>query len=131
MIKKNINPKRIVLILVLMLGFITNSFAQKNQTSDEGMLPINRGEDGNFMSEKVVFKNNLKKIEGTYQIQVSISGYTVPLSESLYDKIQSQRKENEDVYLILDENSKLFLPARIKINTAGFKKLDLIKVVIK
>lgn len=129
--KKNVNSKRIVLILVIMLGFITNSFAQKNPAYNEEMVPINRGEDGNFMSEKVIFKNNLKKIEGTYQIQISKSGYAVPLSESLYDKIQSERKENEDVYLALDENSNLFLPARIKINAVGFKKLEPVKVVIK
>ena len=131
MIKKVINPNRIVLILVLMLGFIASTHAQKNQISNEGMTPINRDVNGNFISEKAIFKNNLKEIEGTYQIQVSKSGYTVPLSESLYDKIQSQRKENEDVYLILDENSKLFLPARIKIKSVGFTKLDPIKVIIK
>lgn len=129
--KKNTYLKRIVYILVLLFGFITNSFAQKNQTINEGSTPINRKDDGSYMSEKEMFKNNLKKIEGTYQIQVSKSEYTIPISESLYNIILSQRKENEDVYLVLDENSSLFLPSRIKINEIGFKKLEPIKVVIK
>lgn len=129
--KKNANLKKVVFFLVLLLGFITNSFAQKNPAYNDEMIPINRNEDGSFMSEKDMFKNNLKKIEGTYQIQVSKSGYTVPISESLYDKIQSQRKENEDVYLVLDQNSSLFLPAKIKIDAVTFKKLEPIIVVIK
>lgn len=129
--KKNTYLKRITYILVLLFGFIINSFAQKNHSLNQGTAPINRKDDGSFMSEKEMFKNNLKKIEGTYQIQVSKSEYTVPISESLYNIILSERKENEDVYLILNENSSLFLPARIKINAIGFKRLEPIKVVTK
>ena len=129
--KKNIYSNKFFLILVLLLGFITNSFAQKNPVYNDEMIPLNRSEDGRFLSENQIFKNNLKKIEGTYQIQISKSEYTVPISESLYDKIQSSRKENEDVVLFLDENSNLFLPSENKINAIGFKKLEPIKVVIK
>jgi len=129
--KKNIYSNKFFLILVLFLGFITNSFAQKNPVYNDEMIPLNRSEDGRFLSENQIFKNNLKKIEGTYQIQISKSEYTVPISESLYDKIQSSRKENEDVVLFLDENSNLFLPSENKINAIGFKKLEPIKVVIK
>ncbi|SEQ22915.1 hypothetical protein SAMN05444005_1162 [Flavobacterium urocaniciphilum] len=129
--KKNVNSKKILLILVMLLGFITNSFAQKNPAYNDEMIPLNRNEDGSFMSENEMFKNNLKKIQGTFQIQISKADYTVPISESLYDKIQSSRKENEDVILFLDENSNLFLPSKNKINAIGFKKLEPIKVVIK
>ncbi|WP_177177186.1 hypothetical protein [Flavobacterium urocaniciphilum] len=116
---------------MMLLGFITNSFAQKNPAYNDEMIPLNRNEDGSFMSENEMFKNNLKKIQGTFQIQISKADYTVPISESLYDKIQSSRKENEDVILFLDENSNLFLPSKNKINAIGFKKLEPIKVVIK
>jgi hypothetical protein len=73
-------------------------------------------------------KVDVSIMEGTYQIMVSGSKhervFTTDMIESL--KIEESRKENEDVYIVIDPFTKIFIPSLKSINTIGFQKLTTI-----
>lgn len=71
------------------------------------------------------------RVEGTYQIQCFKEGYKVLRTEALYQKIVSLRKEDEDVYVQLDEYSRLYLPSKKAVGLAGYKKIECISYISK
>ena len=78
-----------------------------------------------------MLERDFANLEGTYQIQILKPEYKVLFSESLLEKIKTLRKEDEDVIVVLDDYSKLYLPSLNKIKSSNFVKLPQFLSTIK
>jgi len=101
------------------------SYGQKNKYTLKAMVPekLEVVEGISNINSSASLKSLFSAIDGTYQIQITDANYNALLSQSLYDKIVVSRKKYEDVSLVLDNKSKLFLPAYSKIEKSSFMKL--------
>jgi len=117
--------KRFTYLTLLFVLFTAFTYGQKNKNTQGGMVPENLEAMKGISStnSSVSLKSLFNAIDGTYQVKISDANYNALLSQSLYDKIVVERKENVDVSIILDEKSTLFLPAYSKIKQSSFKKL--------
>lgn len=118
--------KRFTYLTLFFMIVTAYSFGQKNKYTLKGMVPENLQVMKAISStnSSTSLKSLFKAIDGTYQVQITDANYKMLLSQSLYDKIVVERKENIDVSIVLDEKSKLFLPAYSKIKQSNFKKLN-------
>jgi len=117
--------KRFTYLTLLFVLFTAFTYGQKNKNTQGGMVPENLEAMKGISStnSSASLKSLFNAIDGTYQVQIADANYNALLSQSLYDKIVVERKENIDVSIILDKNSTLFLPAYSKIKQSSFKKL--------
>jgi len=117
--------KRFTYLTLLFVLFTAFTYGQKNKNTQGGMVPENLEAMKGISStnSSASLKSLFNAIDGTYQVKISDANYNALLSQSLYDKIVVERKENVDVSIILDEKSTLFLPAYSKIKQSSFKKL--------
>jgi hypothetical protein len=129
--KQNDFMMKIGLIFCLVLMFSSTAYSQKYRVVQQGLVPENLDQMNKPLKAGSSIDNLFKSIEGTYQIECLKADYKVLLSESLYQKIISSRKEDQDVYVQLDEHSRLFLPSNTSIKLLGFKKLDTISYTSK
>lgn len=129
--EKSYYKKRIKYLFCLFFGFISFSYSQKIQVMNEVVEPINLTSAGKYLSKIEMLERDFANLEGTYQIQILKPEYKVLFSESLLDKIKTLRKEDEDVIVILDDYSKLYLPSINKIKSSNFVKLPQFLSTIK
>lgn len=129
--EKSYYKKRIKYLFCLFFGFISFSYSQKIQVMNEVVEPINLTSAGKYLSKIEMLERDFANLEGTYQIQILKPEYKVLFSESLLDKIKTLRKEDEDVIVILDDYSKLYLPSINKIKSSNFVKLPQLLSTIK
>lgn len=129
--EKSYYKKRIKYLFCLFFGFISFSYSQKIQVINEVVEPINLTSAGKYLSKIEMLERDFANLEGTYQIQILKPEYKVLFSESLLDKIKTLRKEDEDVIVILDDYSKLYLPSINKIKSSNFVKLPQFLSTIK
>jgi len=117
--------KRFTYLTLLFVLFTAFTFGQKNKYTLKGMVPENLEamKEVSSTNYSASLKSLFKAIDGTYQVQISDVNYKTLLSQSLYDKIMVNRKNDVDVSITLDEKSTLFLPAYNKIKNSGYKKL--------
>lgn len=113
-------------LLLCMLALSSVSYAQKYQVVQQGLIPenleaMNRKPND---SQSAAVKSLFAEIDGTYQIQFLSPDYKMLLSQTLYNKIKESRKQDVDVILELDANSRLFLPSANKIKKKDFNKLS-------
>lgn len=129
--EKSYYKKRIKYLFCLFFGFISFSYSQKIQVMNEVVEPINLTSAGKYLNKIEMLERDFADLEGTYQIQILKPEYKVLFSESLLDKIKTLRKEDEDVIVILDDYSKLYLPSINKIKSSNFVKLPKFLSTIK
>lgn len=129
--EKSYYKKRIKYLFCLFFGFISFSYSQKIQVMNEVVEPINLTSAGKYLNKIEMLERDFADLEGTYQIQILKPEYKVLFSESLLDKIKTLRKEDEDVIVILDDYSKLYLPSINKIKSSNFVKLPQFLSTIK
>lgn len=120
--------KRIYLFQFIILLFFTGlSYGQKNINLIQGEIPLNLNEMNRTSVQQLKSTTSVKdlflSIKGVYQIQVTEIGYKAMLSKPLYELIQNSRLKNDDVYLILDSKSTLYLPSFNKLESVNFKRL--------
>jgi hypothetical protein len=108
MIKKVINLYKIVLILVLMIGFITSSHAQKIESSTE-VVAIEKSETQNKMP-----------IKGTYQFIINDTKNQFAFSNETLLLIESRRKENENVKIELGKNVQVIILSKKYVSSKEF-----------
>ena len=129
--EKSYYKKRIKYLFCLFFGFISFSYSQKIQVINEVVEPINLTSSGKYLNKIEMLERDFANLDGTYQIQILKPEYKVLFSESLLDKIKTLRKEDEDVVVILDDYSKLYLPSINKIKSSNFVKLPQFLSTIK
>jgi hypothetical protein len=117
--------KRFTYLTLLFVLFTAFTFGQKNKYTLKVMSPekLEVAEGVSNTNNSVSLKSLFKAIDGTYQIQISDENYKMLLSQSLYNKIVLNRKNDVDVSLSLDDKSTLFLPAYNNVKESSFKKL--------
>ena len=112
---------------VIFIFFTTVGFSQKNVNLIQGQVPLNIAEMSRSGEKQLSNSTSsialFKSIEGTYQVQIKDSGYKAMLSKPIYDLIQNRRLKSEDVYIVLDSKSTLYLPSFNKLESVSFKKL--------
>ncbi|TDR17400.1 hypothetical protein [Flavobacterium cheniae] len=129
--EKNYCKKRIKYLFCLFFGFISFSYSQKIQVINEVVEPINLTSEGKYLNKIEMLEKDFADLKGTYQIQILKPEYNVLLSESLLEKIKTLRKEDEDIIIVLDDYSKLYLPSLNKIKSSNFIKLLQFQSTIK
>jgi hypothetical protein len=129
--EKSYYKKRIKYLFCLFFGFISFSYSQKIQVINEVVEPINLTSAGKYLNKIEMLERDFANLEGTYQIQILKPEYKVLFSESLLEKIKTLRKEDEDVIVVLDDYSKLYLPSLNKIKSSNFVKLPQFLSTIK
>lgn len=82
-------------------------------------------------SEKAKLNNLLTELEGSYQFQITKLDYKPVLSVELLENIKNSRTEGQDIYLDIDEYTKLFIPSKSTMNSNNFKKLERIIYISK
>ncbi|MGX7668406.1 hypothetical protein [Flavobacterium pedocola] len=118
--------KKIGFTFCIILIFSSTAYSQKYQVVEQGLVPENLDQMNKTQKAGSTIVDLFKKVEGTYQVQCFKKDYTILQSEALYQKIVSLRKEDQDVYIDLDVNSRLFLPSNASVKAIGFKKLETI-----
>lgn len=129
--KQNDFIMKIGLFFCLILMFSSTAYSQKYQVVEQGLVPENLNEMNKKPNQNTVLNSLFSEIEGTYQVQCLVSDYKIMLSQALYDKIKQNRKPDEDVYIELDKNSRLFLPSANQIKKSDFNKLSTSIYIIK
>lgn len=110
--------------------FSHNSFAQReNKVKTNSVEQVTISDSPS--SEKAKLNNLLKELEGTYQFQITKSDYKPVLSVELLENIKNSRTENQDIYLTIDEFTKLFIPSRSSMGLNNFEKLERIIYISK
>lgn len=122
--KQNNFLLKIALFICLILGFSSTAYSQKYQVVEQGLVPENLAEMNKKPNQVSILNSLFSEIEGTYQVQCLVPDYKIMLSQALYDKIKQNRKADEDVYIELDKNSRLFLPSANQIKRSDFHKLS-------
>lgn len=86
---------------------------------------------GSTDNEKTKLNNLLTELEGTYQFQITKLDYKPVLSTELLENIKSSRTEDQDIYLTIDEYTKLFIPSKSSMELNNFEKLERIIYISK
>jgi hypothetical protein len=116
--------RKIGIVFCLLFVFSTSVYSQKYQIVEKGLIPENLKEMNKKPNLNTDLINLFSEIEGTYQVQCWVSDYKIMLSQALYDTIVKNRRLDEDVYVELDVNSRLFLPSVNQIKKNDFNKLS-------
>lgn len=124
--KKTVAMKKYALVLVLfcLISITQNAFGQSREKTKNAprVLTLENPQSTNVDS-KFYLKNLKEELQGTYQIQISEPNYSVVITKQILERIQNERLQNEDVYLELDEHSKVFVPSKDNIQGANFTPL--------
>lgn len=105
-------------------------FAQREYKAKTNSVEQNIASDSP-VSEKAKFNNLLTELEGTYQFQITKTDYKPVLSIELLENIKNSRTEDQDIYLTIDEFTKLFIPSKSSMEVNNFKKLERIIYISK
>jgi hypothetical protein len=118
--------KKLLIGVTTILISCSTTIAQKDLSATRTLTPENSDIEG-----KVYGSSSWELLKGTYQLMVSENSYKPLFSKSLYDVIVSSRKEEEDITIIVDEYTTLYLPSKTKISNSGFQALDPIQYSTK
>lgn len=124
--------KKLILLITVLCGttFSHNSFAQHENKVKTNSVEQAISADSQS-SEKTKLNTLLSELEGTYQFQITKSDYKPVLSIELLENIKNSRTENQDIYLTIDEFTKLFIPSRSSMGLNNFEKLERIIYISK
>lgn len=116
--------KSLLLVSLLSLFGTFSVYSQKNLNSEPGLTL-------EPSSEKKETKDLLKELEGSFQFQISKDDHKVMLYPDLANFIESSRKEEEDVFITLDEYVTLYIPSIKKIGSTDFVSLPMFYYTFK
>lgn len=111
------NLKLLFFSLFTLIGSFTLN-SQKNLNNQPGLVL-----EHNSISQEQ--KDPLKEIEGSFQFQISKIDHKVMLYPDLASFIEFSRKEEEDVFIRIDEFVTLYIPATKKVKMFGFVYLPM------
>jgi hypothetical protein len=132
------NKLMLLLVTMCLLNFSNSIFSQvtgkkgsvNNQIYKQQTTPASKEEiivhKQETSSEREEYKSLFEKLNGTFQFVITKEDYSPLLSVDLLKKIENARTEDSDVYMELDEFTKIFIPSRKYVNSNTFQKLETI-----
>lgn len=116
---------RIILLLAAFCCFVFSNavFSQREIKSPN---QNNQGYTHSSPSEKEQYKSLFEKLNGTFQYQINNEDYKSLLSLEVLKQIEAARTEDSDVFIQVDQFTKVFIPSKKAINSVGYSKLETI-----
>ena len=116
---------KLILLFVAICSFAFSNavFSQREIKSPN---QNNQGYTHSSPSEKEQYKSLFDKLNGTFQYQINKEDYKPLLSLEVLKQIEAARTEDSDVFIQVDQYTKVFIPSKKAINSIAFSKLETI-----
>lgn len=84
-----------------------------------------RNQEQNISQSKKERINSLMvELDGFFQLQINNLEYKPLFTQELLERIKVSREDQVDVFIDLDEYSRLFIPSRNSINSDSYRKIE-------
>ena len=115
-----------ILLICFSLVLIEQVTAQKIQDNQRKLITEDTEQNRTAIGLKTQQVETAAK--GTFQVILTDENHQFALNESTLVWIEKSRKENEDQFVVIDENITLFIPSKKTIEKEGFKLLQEVAV---
>jgi hypothetical protein len=115
-------------LILLFVAIFTVAFSNAvfSQREIKSVNQNNQGYTHSSPSEKEQYNSLFEKLTGTFQYQINKEDYKPLLSLEVLKQIEAARGEDSDVFIQVDQYTKIFVPSKKAISSFGFNKLETI-----